>query len=73
MCTSEIKLLLNLPSTILVLIFVNCEDIDHANVIFKTVPRATYVVLAGDLVPAGTTLVTPWLESFNAFEKCLDF
>jgi len=36
-----------------------CEDIDHANVIFRTGPRAIYMVLAGDLVPAGTTLVTP--------------
>ena len=36
-------------------------DIDHANVIFRTDPRATYMVLAGDLVPAGTTLVTPGL------------
>jgi len=33
------------------------EDIDHANVIFRTGPRATYMALAGDLVPAGTTLV----------------
>jgi len=72
MCTSEIKILLNLPTFILVLIFVNCEDIDYANVIFKTVPRETYVVLAGDLVLGGTTLVTPALESFNAFEKCLN-
>jgi len=72
-CTSEIKILLNLPSIILVLIFVNCEDIDHANVIFKTILRATYMVLVGDLVPAGTMLGTPALESFNAFEKCLDF
>jgi len=35
------------------------EDIDHANVIFRTGPRATYMVLEDDLVPAGTTLVTP--------------
>jgi len=35
------------------------EDIDHANVIFRTGLRATYMVLADDLVPAGTTLVTP--------------
>jgi len=34
------------------------EDIDHANVIFRTDPRATYMVLADDLVPAGTTSVT---------------
>jgi len=53
--------------------FVNCKDIDHANVVFVTVPRATYMVLAGHVVPAGTTLVNPALESSNAFEKCLDF
>jgi len=29
------------------------------NIIFRTGPRATYRVLAGDLVPAGTTLVIP--------------
>jgi len=38
-----------------------CEEIDHANVIFRTGPRATYMVLVGDLVPAGTALVTPGL------------
>jgi len=35
------------------------EDIDHANVIFRTGPRATYMVLADDLVPVGTTLAKP--------------
>ena len=39
--------------------FIFGEDIDHANVIFITGPRATYMVLAGSLVPAGTKLVTP--------------
>jgi len=34
-------------------------SIDHVNVIFRTGPRATYMVLSGDLVSAGTTLVTP--------------
>jgi len=48
------KLLLNLPSIILLLV-----DHANANVIFRTGPRATYMVLAGDLVPVGTTLVTP--------------
>ena len=38
------------------------EDIDHANVIFRAGPRATCVILAGNSVPAGTTLVTPALE-----------
>jgi len=37
-------------------------DIDHADVVFRTGPRATYLVLAGDLVPAGTTLVTSVLD-----------
>jgi len=62
--TSEIKILLNLPANILVLIFVKCEDTDHANVLFRTGPRATYVVLAGDLVPAGPALVTPLQHSY---------
>ena len=50
------------------------EDIDHANVIFRTGPRATYMVLAGDLAPAGTTLVTPDLHFTGAggivFAEC---
>jgi len=36
-------------------------------VIFRAGPRATYMVLAGDLVPAGTTLVTPAVESSEPF------
>jgi len=36
-----------------------CEDIDHANVAFRTGQRSTYMVLADDLVSAGTMLVTP--------------
>jgi len=55
--------LLNLPSIILVVIFHNVKDNDHANVIFRIGPWATYMVLAGDLVLAGTTLVTPGLNS----------
>jgi len=35
------------------------EDIDYVNAIFRTGPRATHVVLAGDLVPASIMLVTP--------------
>jgi len=34
------------------------EDANNVNAIFGTDTRATHVVLAGDLVPAGTTLVT---------------
>jgi len=30
--------------------------------LFRTGPRATYVVLAGDLVPVGTRLVTPGVD-----------
>jgi len=44
-------------------IFHNVKDNDHANVIFRIGPWATYMVLAGDLVLAGTTLVTPGLNS----------
>jgi len=36
-----------------------CDGTHHLNAIFKTGPRATNVVLAGDLVPAGTVSVTP--------------
>jgi len=64
--TSEIKILLNLPSIILVLTFVNCEDTDHANFIFRPGPRATHVVRAGDLVPAGATLVTFGVDDFKS-------
>jgi len=35
------------------------EDTDHVYVIFRTSPRATHMFHAGNLVPAGTTLVTP--------------
>ena len=49
--TSEIKILLNLPANILVLIFVKCEDTDHANVLFRTGPRATYLPLRATLCP----------------------
>ena len=35
-----------------------CEDIDHVYAIVRTGPRATHVVRVGDLVPAGTMLVT---------------
>jgi len=59
----KLKILLNLPSIILLLIFVNCEDIDHANFIFRIGPRATHVVREGDLVPAGTTLGTPAVDT----------
>ena len=66
--TSEIKILLNLLSIILVLIL--CSDIDHANVIFRTSPRATCMVIAGDLVPAGTTLVmTPVITPPSIMSK----
>jgi len=38
-----------------------CEDTDHVYAIVRTSPRATHVVRAGDLAPAGTMLVTPAL------------
>jgi len=37
------------------------DDTHHLNASFKTGPRATNVVLAGDPVLAGTVLVTPGL------------
>jgi len=61
--TSEEKILLNLP----LINDVNlCDDTHHLNGIFKTGRRTTNVALAGDLVPAGTMLVTPALESYAA-------
>lgn len=30
-----------------------CENADHVNATFRTGPRATHMVIAGDLVPAG--------------------
>jgi len=40
-----------------------CEDINYVYAIVRTNPRATHVVHAGDLVPAGTMLV-PLYYSF---------
>jgi len=37
------------------------DKTDHVHVIFRTSPRATHMFRAGDLVPAGTMLVTPGL------------
>jgi len=42
-----------------------CDDTHHLIAIFKRGPRATNEVLAGDLVPAGTVLVTPVLHAFQ--------
>jgi len=39
-----------------------CEDTDHVYAIARTGPRATHVVCAGGLAPAGTMLVTPDFE-----------
>jgi len=47
---------------ILVLIFVNCEDTDHGNVIFRTGPAGNLHGSCGERVPAGTTLVAPGLN-----------
>ena len=61
MHTSEIKNLLN--SSLIMLLLIDdihlCEDIAYVTGIFRIGPRATHVVLVGDLVPAGTMLVTP--------------
>jgi len=54
--TSEIKIL-NLSSIMSSLIKIKdihkCEDTDQVYAIVRTSPRATHVVRAGDLVPAG--------------------
>jgi len=42
-----------------------CEATEHVNAVFRIGPRATHVVLAGDLVPAGTMLVTPALKTWK--------
>jgi len=39
-----------------------CEDTDRVYAIVRTGPWATHVVRTGDLVPAGTMLVTPGLD-----------
>jgi len=39
-----------------------CEDNDHVYAIFRTSPRATEVVCAGDMVPTGTMFVTTTLD-----------
>jgi len=39
-----------------------CEDPDHVYAIVWTSPRATHVVQACDLMPAGTMLVTTALR-----------
>ena len=60
------KHLLNIPFIMLLLIISDihlCADTDHVNVTFKTGPRATQVVVAGDSMPVGTTLMTPGLDS----------
>jgi len=45
-----------------------CEDTDHVYAIVRTGPRATHVVRVGDLVPAGTMLVTPVIEHILIYE-----
>jgi len=48
--------------SLMMLIYVMTDDARHLNAIFKTGPRATSVVLAGDLVPVGTVLATPGVD-----------
>ena len=47
-----------------------CENTDHVYAIVRTSPQATNDVRAGDLVPAGTILVTPAIRQWfpNFFE-----
>jgi len=54
-------------SSIKIKVIHQCEDTDQVYVIFRTSPRATHIVRAGDLVPAGTTLVTPELQAGMIF------
>jgi len=42
-----------------------CEDTDHVYAVVRKRPRATHMVRTGDLVPAGTMLVTPGLDQPN--------
>jgi len=44
-----------------IFISVKSEDPGHISAIVRTGPRSIHVVRAGDLVPAGTMLVTPVL------------
>ena len=42
-----------------------CENTDHVHAIIRTSPRATHMVRAGDLVPAGTVLVTAAVDTLQ--------
>ena len=59
--TSEIKNFVQFAYHVIINDVNICDDTHHLNAILKTGPRATNVVLAGDLVPAGTVLATPAL------------
>jgi len=56
---SEIRILLNLPSIILVLIFVNVQTFVKLMLFSEHARGRLTWSFASDLVPAGTTLVTP--------------
>ena len=62
--TSEIQMSFNLSLIILELIFVNVKTLIMRSLFLEQAhgARATYMVLAGDLVPAGTKLVTPVID-----------
>ena len=45
------------------------DDTHHLNAIFKTAPRASNVVLAGDLVPLGNMLQTPDQELLTLWHR----
>jgi len=57
--TSEIKILLNLPSNILVLICVNVKSLIMLMLFLEQARGRPTWLLADGLVPTGTTLVTP--------------
>jgi len=51
-----------LPLIIKIKYIYQCEDTDHVYAVVRTGLWATHVVRTGDLVPAGTMLVTPGLD-----------
>jgi len=54
---SSLMMLSSIRVVIVIIIYV--KTLIMFNTIIRTGPRTTHVVRAGDLMPAGTTLVTP--------------
>jgi len=64
--TSEIKILLNSLSIILVLMFVNMKA--FMLMLFLEQAAGNHLIIAGDLVPEGTSLVTPDVDGVKMLE-----